>query len=95
MDTQDLQRHLRQFTGSECWYRHNLNRNTIYTDGVQFFAENAGAYWFIDIVATELHALQRDDVVPRRGEHPADLMVAAFLDGQPRFLLAEHFQLRR
>lgn len=39
---------LRQFTGSETWYRHALNRRTVYTEGVQFLAERAGAYWLVD-----------------------------------------------
>ena len=44
---------LRQFTGTENWYRHNLARTVLYTDGVQYLAEKAGAYWLIDIIATE------------------------------------------
>jgi hypothetical protein len=47
---------LRQYTGTEQWYRHGLNRQLLYTDGVQFFAENGGgqgAYWLLDIIATE------------------------------------------
>lgn len=51
---------LAQFTGTEQWYRHNLNRNLIYTDGVKFLAENGGeqgAYWFIDKVACEIAPL--------------------------------------
>jgi hypothetical protein len=46
---------LSQYTGTETWFRHNLNRKVLYTEGVQFFAENAGggAYWFLDIIATE------------------------------------------
>jgi hypothetical protein len=39
---------LRQFSGSETWYRHALNRRTVYTEGVQFLAERAGAYWLLD-----------------------------------------------
>jgi hypothetical protein len=39
---------LRQFTGSEHWYRHGLVHDILYTDGVQFVAERAGAYWLID-----------------------------------------------
>jgi hypothetical protein len=53
-----LSRDLRQFTGTEHWYRHNLVRGMLYTDGVQYFAEHAGAYWFLDIVATEIFPLQ-------------------------------------
>jgi len=37
---------LAQFTGTECWHRHWLGK--VYTDGVRYVAENAGAYWLID-----------------------------------------------
>jgi hypothetical protein len=30
---------LAQFTGSESWYRHAVNRNVLYTDGAQHVAE--------------------------------------------------------
>jgi hypothetical protein len=42
---------LRQFTGTERWYRHGLVRNVLYTEGVQFLAEKAGAYWLVDEIA--------------------------------------------
>ena len=55
LDSDELSRQLQaNFYGTQAWYRHGLNRNLLYTDGVQFFAENggyAGAYWFIDKVA--------------------------------------------
>jgi hypothetical protein len=62
-DPTELQHNLAHFTGTETWWRHGLNRNMLYTDGVQYFAENAGggAYWFLDIVATELFKLQRQE----------------------------------
>lgn len=41
---------LKQFTGSETFYRHSLYRKFVYTEGVQFLAEKAGAYWLIDYV---------------------------------------------
>jgi hypothetical protein len=50
---------LSNFTGTENWYRHNLMHDTVYTDGVKYFAEKAGAYWFLDIVDTELFPLQK------------------------------------
>ena len=58
-DTEDLALALRQFTGTEQWYRHWFNKKMLYTDGVKFFAEEAGggAYWFLDIVATEIFGL--------------------------------------
>jgi hypothetical protein len=42
---------LKQFSGSEHWYRHALNRNVLYTDGAQYVAETGGAYWLLDEIA--------------------------------------------
>lgn len=39
---------LAQFTGTYNHFRHNLFPNYIYTDGVQYVAINAQAYWLID-----------------------------------------------
>ncbi|MCK1671078.1 DUF6876 family protein [Bradyrhizobium sp. 150] len=43
---------LAQFSGTERWFRHSLMRTVSYTEGVQFLADKAGAYWLIDKVAT-------------------------------------------
>ena len=43
---------LAQFTGSESWYRHGINRKVLYTDGEQHVAEHGGAYWLLDEIAT-------------------------------------------
>lgn len=42
------------YGGSEGRTRHWANRRLIYTDGVKAVAEAAGAYWLLDIVATEV-----------------------------------------
>lgn len=42
---------LRQFTGSESFYRHPINRRVLYTEGVQYVAEQGGAYWLLDEIA--------------------------------------------
>jgi hypothetical protein len=42
---------LNQFTGSEHWYRHTLNRNVLYTDGAKYVADEGGAYWLLDEIA--------------------------------------------
>ena len=48
--------HLRQFTGSENWYRHGINRNVTFTDGAKFVADEGGAYWLLDTIAIcQLH----------------------------------------
>jgi hypothetical protein len=51
-DTKTLSKDdLIQFTGSEHWYRHAMVRDILYTDGVKYVAETAGAYWLIDEIA--------------------------------------------
>lgn len=42
---------LRQFIGTETWYRHALNAKVVYTEGVRYVAEKGGAYWLIDAIA--------------------------------------------
>lgn len=42
---------LSQFTGSEQWYRHGINRKVLFTDGAKFVADRAGAYWLLDEIA--------------------------------------------
>ncbi|MBI4977510.1 MAG: hypothetical protein HZC28_08515 [Spirochaetes bacterium] len=39
------------FQGGEQYYRHWL-RNIVYTEGIKYLADTAGAYWLIDIVAS-------------------------------------------
>jgi hypothetical protein len=39
------------FTGTEQWFRHSLARDITYTEGVQYVAETAGAYWLLDEIA--------------------------------------------
>lgn len=42
---------LKQFTGSDNFYRHALVRSVLYTDGVQYVAHTGGAYWLLDEIA--------------------------------------------
>ncbi len=37
---------LRQFSGTEHWYKHLSGY--LYTDGVQYVAQEGGAYWLVD-----------------------------------------------
>lgn len=43
--------HLHQFTGSTNWYRHSVRPSILYTDGVKYVADSAGAYWLLDYIA--------------------------------------------
>src|ERR1039458_7739091 len=47
----ELEQCLRYFTGTEEYHRHWMRRIT-FTDGVKFLAEQAGAYWLIDLIAS-------------------------------------------
>ena len=42
---------LRQFTGSEHWYRHGIARKVLFTDGAKYVADTGGAYWLLDAIA--------------------------------------------
>ena len=44
-------RMLAQFTGSTHFYRHGLVREVLYTEGVEYVAETAGANWLLDEIA--------------------------------------------
>lgn len=48
----ELAAQLRQFTGGGGFYRHPLNPEVIYTEGVRFLAEQAEAFWLIDTIAS-------------------------------------------
>ena len=52
---------LRQFTGSEVIYKHPMF-NIRYTEGVRYVAQNAGAYWLIDAIASwQMETQVRED----------------------------------
>lgn len=44
-----LQSDLAHFTGTENWYKHWFGRG-LYTNGVKYLADAAGAYWLIDAI---------------------------------------------
>ncbi len=60
-DTITLQQELEQFIGTEQYHFNPLYRWMNYTDGVKYFATNAGggAYWLLDIIGTEFRSLAR------------------------------------
>jgi hypothetical protein len=50
-DAKELSLNLEQFIGTEQWWKHWLP-GLVYTDGVKYLAEQAGAHWLIDVVAS-------------------------------------------
>lgn len=56
IEAHSLKQELAHFTGTEQWFRHAIVRRVLYTEGVQFLAERAGAYWLLDKIAClQLH----------------------------------------
>ena len=47
-----LEQELRQFIGTEGYYR--LGPSSVLTDGTKYLADTAGAYWLMDAVASYL-----------------------------------------
>jgi hypothetical protein len=60
MDSSQLRHELRHFSGFDQPFHHPLHRRVLYSPGAQFFFKNAGrgAYWMLDILATEPEILQ-------------------------------------
>jgi hypothetical protein len=49
---------LSQFYGTEHYYQtFAFTPKLVHTDGVQYFAEQAGAFWLLDVIATEVYPL--------------------------------------
>ena len=61
MDAAKLQSSLEQFRGLDTLYRHPGFNWLTYTDGVQFMAEHAEAYWLLDIIASYLPVIPADE----------------------------------
>ena len=56
---------LAQFTGSQHFYKHGPVREVLYTEGVEYVVENAGAYWLLDEIAlAQRHIIpvKREDI---------------------------------
>ena len=69
---------LAQFTGSQHFYRHGLVREVLYTEGVEYVAETAGAYWLLD----EIALAQRNIIPVKREDFQVwDLKVDAAQEG--------------
>lgn len=55
-DPSGLEAELRQFTGTQRYHRNFTG--ILYTDGIGYLAEKAGAYWLIDLVGSHQPKLQ-------------------------------------
>jgi len=50
-DVETIKANLARFSGSESYYCSSFGR-MVYTDGVKYLADAAGAYWLIDAIAS-------------------------------------------
>jgi len=58
----EFNKRLNGFTGTERYWRSCMFApKLVHTDGVQYFADNAGAHWFLDIIGTEFFKGFADD----------------------------------
>lgn len=50
LDQEQLRANLAQFTGTSTWFRFNVGPATLglYTEGIQYLAENAECYWLLE-----------------------------------------------
>lgn len=65
---QNLSSVLSQFTGDLDRYQHALDRKVVYTPGVKALADEAGAYWLIDAIASYQGEIRRGTVHGTREE---------------------------
>jgi len=84
LETQTNTIDLTQFFGTTQYWRTQpmFAPKLVHTDGVQYFADTAGAYWFLDIVATEGYELHKKNPFMSINMEVADgKAVIAFEDG--------------
>lgn len=58
----ELLTNLERYTCTDQYYKHWLNQ-FVYTDGVQYLAEAAGAYWLIDAIASHQPEAVKDPML--------------------------------
>lgn len=87
MSGENLQQLLAKFPRGEQTYYHGLNKRVNYTEGVRLFAIQAKAYWFLDILATELAILRQQQefalIVMTVAKEQAHIRVTDGNDGSP------------
>ena len=62
MTPKELKDTLNTFTGTEGYHRFSiLFRNVLLTDGAHFLADEAGAYWLMDVIASHLSKVPAEE----------------------------------
>ena len=55
----EIKHALRQFTGTEAWHHHLPG--VLLTDGTKYLAEECGAYWLMDVIASHILSIPKDE----------------------------------
>lgn len=87
--TQELRDNLSQFTGTEQWYRFSaLFPRFLLTDGTQYLAEKAGAYWLMDAIASHVKSYKDSGFAIVTLKKKGDLWILRIADDDPGQTLA-------
>ena len=92
MKSEELRENLQQFYGTENYFKNPLLRYQ-YTDGVKYFAENAGAYWLlqeINFIYVELLKINKAEfigITVNSNNNKADIIAD---DGNDNILKQKH-----
>jgi hypothetical protein len=77
MDSIELEQQLRQFIGTEQYYR--ISPSAVLTDGTKYLADEVGAYWLMDAIASYLPQFNgREDFIVAKlnvADSKADLVL--------------------
>lgn len=63
MTAAELREGLSNCYGTEDYHRLTLDRNLVCTDGVHYLAENGGAFWLIDAIASYQPQCRKDEML--------------------------------
>lgn len=53
---------LNQFSGTNEWFRH-WSQSLVFTEGVKYLADKAGAYWLIDAIASHQPTARKNEML--------------------------------
>lgn len=85
-----LQEALCQFYGTEAYHAWSpLFRNFVLTDGTQYLAENAGAFWLMDLFASHYSVFRPEGFAVLRLERTGDTFTATITDGNDHILATQ------
>lgn len=90
----ELESGLEMHAGTTRWFRH-WTRRLVYTEGVQYLAEKANAYWLIDLVASWCPhpSLRSEEFVVWKLSVKPDRTATAIADGNGRELARQDISL--